>query len=736
MLNQCSHKFLWPQRSPDGHYYQACLLCRTEYEYDWESMQRLRRQDMGSAVVISTEIGSTDTAGTEDVRTATAVAPDPEPEISALEAVVHSDGAQVVSGIALEPPPPRLLFETEQRHRVFIRNLVDLYRDRSLPKTATTSTPGPIWNDIFVSSGLPWRWFAESMLGHLIVITALLILVPKWPSGPIQKPTVFRSPYVSYYAPPKAFPALRSHTPRVHRPAEPVHRPALRVAQERAPGSGQKPAMTLPPDRISGKRGGLKMGIPASAAPMMPLTATGGSRNVPAGPTWVVAPPPDSSAAAARRSGLLQATAIAPVPEVDGISSRRGSATSGPHASVVAPAPSLAGSIRRAGSVNIGESAVVNPAPVLPMEEQSAVSALVKGTLGGMGSAVVPPPPSVQSAGNLPGGRASLLSGNGSQVVPPTPSMQGASNTAGGVRGNALSPDGWQVVPPTPSVPGGNNETGNGRGSSLSSGLQAVPPPPSMPGDGTGSGAGTGRANSLSGAAVQGVPPAPGVQGGGGGGGRGNSLSAGVEGLPPGSGEGSSGQGTSGQGSSGQGSSGQGISGQGSSGQASSGQGNGAAAGGVGSTSGEGLKDGKSGTSSSAAIPPEPPTMEMPLRLIAPVLALPGSTYFSNYEVFIAERRIGKGQSQFIKLVYTSLPYQRRLAEYGPNYSMVYKLRVTRDKACDESLLQMTWPETDPRPDAQHPGDSPALSSQDRNGMLPCYTTTADDYRRAIAQKH
>ena len=106
MLNQCSHKFLWPQRSPDGHYYQACLLCRTEYEYDWESMQRVRRQDMGSAVVISTEIGSTDTAGTEDARTATAVAPDPEPEISVLEAVVHSDGAQVVSRIALEPLLP------------------------------------------------------------------------------------------------------------------------------------------------------------------------------------------------------------------------------------------------------------------------------------------------------------------------------------------------------------------------------------------------------------------------------------------------------------------------------------------------------------------------------------------------------------------------------------------------------------------------------------------------------
>ena len=128
--------------------------------------------------------------------------------------------------------------------------------------------------------------------------------------------------------------------------------------------------------------------------------------------------------------------------------------------------------------------------------------------------------------------------------------------------------------------------------------------------------------------------------------------------------------------------------------------------------------------------------MEIPLRLIGPVLALPGSSYFSNYEVFIAERKRSKGELELIKLVYVSLPYQKRLAEYGPNNWTVPKLRVTRDQRCDESLMQMTWPETDPRPTSQPSADSPALSAKDRSGMLPCYRTTADDYRRALSRNH
>ena len=131
----------------------------------------------------------------------------------------------------------------------------------------------------------------------------------------------------------------------------------------------------------------------------------------------------------------------------------------------------------------------------------------------------------------------------------------------------------------------------------------------------------------------------------------------------------------------------------------------------------------------------EPATEEMPLRLIGLAMALPNSTYFSNYEVYIAERRLRKNLTELVKLVYVYLPYQRRLSEYGVDNSKVYKLLVSRDRTCDESLMQMTWPESDPRPDMHNAADSPGLTANDKKGMLPCYRTTADDYRRAISRR-
>jgi hypothetical protein len=131
----------------------------------------------------------------------------------------------------------------------------------------------------------------------------------------------------------------------------------------------------------------------------------------------------------------------------------------------------------------------------------------------------------------------------------------------------------------------------------------------------------------------------------------------------------------------------------------------------------------------------EPASEEMPLRLIGLAMALPNSSYFSNYEVYIAERRLRKNLTELVKLVYVYLPYQRRLSEYGVDNSKVYKLLVSRDRSCDESLMQMTWPEADPHPDMQNPADSPSLSAEDKKSMLPCYRTTADDYRRAISRR-
>ena len=43
MLGRCSHEFSWPRRGADGNYYQVCLLCAAEYQYDWATMRRTGR---------------------------------------------------------------------------------------------------------------------------------------------------------------------------------------------------------------------------------------------------------------------------------------------------------------------------------------------------------------------------------------------------------------------------------------------------------------------------------------------------------------------------------------------------------------------------------------------------------------------------------------------------------------------------------------------------------------------
>jgi hypothetical protein len=43
MLGRCSHEFSWPRRAADGHYYQVCLLCAAQYQYDWKTMRRTSR---------------------------------------------------------------------------------------------------------------------------------------------------------------------------------------------------------------------------------------------------------------------------------------------------------------------------------------------------------------------------------------------------------------------------------------------------------------------------------------------------------------------------------------------------------------------------------------------------------------------------------------------------------------------------------------------------------------------
>jgi hypothetical protein len=43
LLGRCSHEFSWPRRAADGEYYQVCLLCASEFRYDWATMRRTER---------------------------------------------------------------------------------------------------------------------------------------------------------------------------------------------------------------------------------------------------------------------------------------------------------------------------------------------------------------------------------------------------------------------------------------------------------------------------------------------------------------------------------------------------------------------------------------------------------------------------------------------------------------------------------------------------------------------
>src|SRR5437899_2894715 len=453
----CSHEFLWPRRAADGHYYQVCLLCGAKYKYDWKSMQRMERTD--------SDVGTNSASGS--------------PNLSAhLKAV----------------PRLRLLLELEPAHRVFFRNLADVILFRSTPPVATMSRPGPFWHDVFVCSGVPWRWLLGSTLSHMIVIAFMLILSQWWAQRePLQYRRGFYKSYVSYYTPSQSFPALRSSASRVRalpkRKPESAHQAVTREAPERTR------KIIRPPDV---KRTESAPNVLASNSIPLAMPLSSNKLTLPAVQNSVVPSLSDLTYATARRRGLPQRSVVSPPPEFKAVSLRRGIIT--PNAGVVGPPPTVNGSIRRVGDINIGQSGIVEPSPQLPMHEQHTFSGMPQATLGSLATSVVPPPASVQCPGTLAGRRVSSLSSTGPQVVPPAPSVQGTGNSAGEGRVSSLSSTGLQVVPPPASVQGAGSSAGGGRVSSLSStGLQVVSTPAAVQGAGN-SGTG-GRAMAMS------IPP-------------------------------------------------------------------------------------------------------------------------------------------------------------------------------------------------------------------------------------
>ncbi len=590
-------------------------------------------------------------------------------------------------------PRLRLLTELEPRYRVFFRNLADLLLSRRVPQILITSRPAPFWDDVFVPSGAPWTSFLESMLWHL-----LLLILFVWGQSRVwapvklfpQRDAFHRS--LTYFPLTRSFPATESRVPSVGArsrakhaslrkpPHQPAHQSAMPVTPER------KPSIVTPPDLKQATARLPNLVGSHVVTPMVPFAATvGPRRNALVGPSGVVAPPPQV------KQDIDHATA-------------RGLTL--PHASAVAPAPELGGPSagRAMNAPNTGGLRVVPPPPSVQNAGNSARAGRLS-SLSGAGPSVVPPPPSVQGARNAAGtARLGSMAGASSQVVPPPPSVHGSGRPTGGTRLGSLS--GAEVVPPPPSVEGAGHSGARGRLGSLSgNGSQIVPPPPSV--QGSGGPAGGPRLASLSGADSEVVPPPPSVEGAGHSGARGRlgSLSdASPMVTPPPSAEGAGNSGAR-----------------------------------------KILEPMDPLPMDASSFPPAvnnentPTVEELPLGFLGVVFAAPGTSFFSNFEVFVAKRRVGKDQLQLIKLVYEFLPYQRRLSEYDLNNlpPRVIKLRVTPDPSCDETLGQVIQVHADPTdPATEYPKLPAALRSADLNAVLPCYRTTADDFQKAMLRPH
>jgi hypothetical protein len=530
-------------------------------------------------------------------------------------------------------PAPRLSLpiELEPGYRVFFRNLADLLLSRRVPHIPITSRPALFWNDVFVPSGTLWYSFTESMLLHL-----LLIILFVWGQSRVwvvsvklfpQRDAFHRS--ITYYPPARSFPAIEGWASSVraqsrakqtspHQAA--AHQPAMPVTPQ------QKQSIVTPPDIKLAAPRLPKFPGPHAVTPMVPFSATAGPRrNAMAGPSRVVAPPPPIDQATARRLALPQASAVAPAPELEGPSTGR---------ALKAP--------------DTGSLRVVPPPPSVQNAGNSARAGQLSSSFGAEPD-VVPPPPSVKAAGNAAGdARLGSMAGAGSQVVPPPPSVQGSGGPTRGTKLGLLSGAGSEVVPPPPSVEdAGNSDAGGRLGSFSGNGSQIVPPPSSVEGTGTsGAGGPTKLLDPMDPLPVVASSPRPSVN---------NEIE------------------------------------------------------------------------------------ELPLGLIGVVFILPGTSFFSNFEVFVAERPVGNDQLQLIKLVYEFLPYQRRLSEYDLNNlpPRVIKLRVTPDPRCDESLGQMIQSDTDPTRAAIEYSKLPAaLRSSDLTAVLPCYRTTASDFQKAMSRAH
>lgn len=355
---------------------------------------------------------------------------------------------------------PRLLVDLPSRTGVFFSNVRDLLLPRRLPQLELRSAPAPFWPDVFVHRPLPWFSFLESGAYHIIALAVLLGIAHFLALHPLPVArSAFDHSQVIYYNASEYLPLLDTRRSANTMPAkaDPVYAPQPIISVPPEADNHSQTIVTPPnvklkqdvalPNMIAWSDKDTKPQLEIPPAPMTPAAEI--SRLAPRVETSVVTPPPD-----------LQVSRSAP-------------ALTAPQPAVVAPPPTFDNAPARSlGEMNIAPSAVIAPAPQLPVTAQRAFAGGASASGLTAAPSVVPPPPSLAGAGTGASqsfgsrGRIIALSLHPAVNAPPTP-------PAGNRRGSfAAGPDGHPGASGTPGASSGttagtgiDGAKGNGTGS-------------------------------------------------------------------------------------------------------------------------------------------------------------------------------------------------------------------------------------------------------------------------------
>lgn len=367
-----------------------------------------------------------------------------------------------------------MLVELPSWPRVFFGNLRDLVLPRRQPALDLHTAPAEFWPDVFVMRPLPWAGFLQSCGYHVIAGALLIALTRFFAMQPrVVETPAFEHSQVLYYTPSEYLPPLdtRERAPSRPQKADPEFSRQPIISLPAAADNREQTIVT--PPKVKLKRDVAMPNIVAwsdtqrpqlaiPAAPLIPAAEI--SRMAPPLQNSVVTPPPDAARLAQRRnSPALESSVVAPPPELRASNSPAAFPALQP--ALIAPPPSVENTTtRQLGDLNVGRSAVIAPAPQLPVAEQQVAAGVAVGSRG-LAPQVVPPPPSASGgalSGTSFGSRGRVVALNLHPVVGAPP-----DSPAGNRRATfAATPEGHAGATGTPAAPvtaHGNGNSGSGK---------------------------------------------------------------------------------------------------------------------------------------------------------------------------------------------------------------------------------------------------------------------------------